>query len=191
MTTTTTTCSCGESCIHPVARRRTSDGVSVALHSDGAVTGRFGFGLDGVPIVRPRTREARDLALRAGWLFVGEVEAHPYADIGQLYAACRWAAARDGLPGTVRARMAKRPALKPAWTVVSADRDGRPTSRYWRLPRLLGAGTVVWDHVSVGASGGRYEIHRVVKGSNGETCVPTGIRFATIEEVSDFIRSES
>ncbi len=190
MTTTAHSCSCGTSTPHVIARRMTADGIGVALHHDGAVTGRFGSGLEGVPVARPRTREARELALRVGWLFAGEVSLYDYSELGLLYAACRWAAAHDGLPGTVRSRMAKPARLTPVWTVVSADRDGRPTCRYWRLPRLISPGTVVWDHVSVGASGGRYEIHRIVRGSNDQTCNPSGIRFHTLDEVSSFILSE-
>jgi hypothetical protein len=188
--TTTATCSCGESRPHVVARRTTADGVSVEVWDNGAITGRFGFKLEGVPIARPRTQNAVDLARRAGQLFAGEVCIHDAADLGALYEACRWAAARDGLPGTVRARLAalQAPTLTPVWTVVSTDRDGRPTCRYWRLPRLLSPGTVVWDHVSVGASGGRYEIGRVSPGDN--VFSTGGIRFHTLSEVSAFILSE-
>ena len=155
-----------------------------------AVTGRFGFKLEGVPVARPRTAEAEavSVGLRAGWLFLGEVEIHPYADLGVLYQACRWAAARDGLPGTVRARLARPARLTPVWTVVSADRDGNPTCRYWRLPRMVSPGTVVWDHVSVGASGGRYEIGHVAPGD--DVFSTTGIRFATLAEATAHILSE-
>lgn len=189
---TTIPCTCGTIEAHITSRRMTADGIGVVCWSDGAITGRFGNAFPGVPVVRPRTAAAVGLARRAGNLFMGEVEIYDTSDLSALYRACRWAAERDGLPGTVRARFAQlqRPALTPTWTVESTDRDGRPTSRYWRLPRLLSPGTVVWDHVSVGASGGRYEIHRTVRGSHGETCVPTGIRFNTLDEVSSFILSE-
>lgn len=190
MNPTTNTCTCGgHSRIHVVARRTTADGIGIELHSDGAVTGKLGFGLDGVPIARPRTPEATARALVAGWLFVGEVLLYETSELAALYEACRWAAARDGLPGTVRARLARaqQPVLVPHWTVDSTDRDGRPTSRYWRLPRIIAAGVVVWDHVSVGASGGRYEIMHVVPGSKGETIAPTGIRFATLGGVAAFL----
>lgn len=180
-----TTCSCGNETCHVIGKRLTADGVRVELHSDGAVVGRFGFALDGVPVARPRTVEGHTIALRAGWLFLGEVEIHDAAELGALYAACRWTAERDGLPGTVRARLAhlRRPALVPSWTIVSADRDGNPTCRYWRLPRVVSPGTVVWDHVS--ASGGRYEIGHVAPGD--DVFSTTGIRFATLAEVSNFI----
>jgi hypothetical protein len=101
-----TACSCGETRAHVIARRRTADFRDVELWSDGSVTGRFGHALPGVPIARPRSASSLALALRAGWLFMGEVEIHDTDDLGDLYAACKWAAARDGLPGTVRARLA-------------------------------------------------------------------------------------
>lgn len=189
-----TPCTCGSTEVHIVSRRTTADGKSVVLWNNGAVTGRFGHALAGVPTARPRKAESRALALKAGWLFMGEVGVHDVADLGDLYAACRKAATRDGLPGTVRALLAEKTEpgnLVPHWETVSTDRDGKVTSRYWRLPRMISAGTVVWDHVSAGASGGRYEIHRVVPGSKGGTIVPTGIRFSTLAAVSDFIRSEN
>lgn len=189
-TTKNTACSCGNTCDHVVARRTTFDGIHVQMHSDGAIVGRMGFKLEGVPVASPRTAEARGASIRAGWLFMGEVEAYDHDDLGALYEACRWAAARDGLPGTVRARLARPRRIAPVWTVVVADRDGHATSRYWRLPRMISPGTVLWDHVSVGASGGRYEIHRVTPGSGQLTCEPTGIRFRTIDAAISFILSE-
>lgn len=182
-------CSCGETRAHVIARRRTADFLDVELWSDGPVTSRFGHALPGVPIARPRSASSLALALCAGWLFVGEVEIHDTDDLGDLYAACKWAAARDGLPGTVRARLAemRTPRLTPVWTVLRTDRDGRPTERVWRLPRMRWPGTVVWDHVSVGARGRRYEIFYEVSGSDG-TYTSSGLRFRTLDEVSAHLR---
>lgn len=187
-TTTSITCPCGSPHPHKIARRATADGISVEVWSDGAITGRMGFKLPGVPIARPRTDEAITLALAAAWLLAGEVEIHDLDEMGDLYAACRWTAARGGLPGDVRARLAdiRRPKVSPVWTVLSTDRDGNATERYWRLPRLRWPGMVVWDHVSVGASGGRYEIMHTVSGTQ-DTCVPSGIRFATLAELADHL----
>lgn len=184
-------CTCGEPESHVIAKRRTADNIAVLLWSDGAVTGRFGD-LPDVTRVRPRTREATNAALRAGWLLMGEVEIHNLSEVPALYGACRWTAERDGLPGTVRARLTemRRPSLTPVWTVEMTDRDGKPTSRYWRLPRLVSPGTVLWDHVSVGAAGGRYEIHRIIPGTHGETCMPSGILFSTIRDAISFILAE-
>jgi len=119
----TTTCSCGTTEQHVVARRLTSDGYGVALWCDGAVTGRFGNALPGVPIVRPRKLASVEQARRAGWLFVGDVGIHALSELGPLYAACRWAAERDGLPGSVRTRLGQlqQPSLTPVWQVLSAE----------------------------------------------------------------------
>lgn len=196
MTTTTETtpipsCSCGEAHPHKIARRVTADGIAVEVWSDGAVVGRWGFKLPGVPIVRPRTPAALSIALTAAWLLAGEVEAHDLDEVGDLYGACRRAAKHGGRPGDVRAHLAdaRRPKITPVWTVVSTDRDGHPTERFWRLPRLRWPGMVVWDHVSVGASGGRYEIMHLARGTQ-ETCVPTGIRFATLAGLAEHLLTE-
>jgi hypothetical protein len=183
-------CSCGHDRAHVISRRLTADGISVELWSDGPITGRFGFALPGVPVVRPRTVESLHVALRAGRLLTGEVCLYDVTDLGDLYDACRWVAMRDGLPGDVRARIAemRRPRLTPVWTVLSADRDGRPTLRSWRLPRLLLPGVAVWDHVSVGASGGRYEIAHEIPGSRG-SYRSSGIRFRTIAETCSHLLS--
>jgi hypothetical protein len=58
-----------------------------------------------VPVARPRTDASRALEVRAARLFLGEVCLHSANDLGPLHKACRWAAARDGLPGTVRSRL--------------------------------------------------------------------------------------
>lgn len=162
-----------------IARRRTCDGVTVTLWSDGAVTGRMGFKLPGVPVAAPRSDEGRRVTLAAGWLLAGEVELYDASELGSLYAACRWAAERGLMPGDVRARFAatQRTALRPTWEVMSTDRDGQPTSRVWRLPRILCPGVAVWDHVSVGAKNARYEVMAVDRDG---VCTPTGFRFPTL-----------
>ena len=189
MTTTETACTCGNTCDHVVCKRTTADGIHVQMHSDGAVVGRMGFKIEGVPVARPRSREAVSVALRAGWLFMGEVEAYDYEELGTLYAACRWVAERDGMPGSVRVRLHYVGRMRPVWTVVSCDRDGRPTCRYWRLPRAIAGHFVVWDHVSVGASGGRYEIGSVTPGD--DVFQTTGIRFNRLDDVWAHIKSEA
>lgn len=72
--TNTTACSCGETSPHVVAKRVTADGIGVEIWHDGAVTGRIGQALHGVPIARPRTAESLAVSLAAGWLLAGEVE---------------------------------------------------------------------------------------------------------------------
>lgn len=172
-------CTCGDAASHVVARRLTADGVAVCLWDDGAVTGRLGYAIDGVPIVRPRGAEGRARALRAGRLLMGEVVIHDASEVGALYAACRWVAERGGLPGDVRRRLAdqQRVTLRPVWTVLSADRNGRPTLRVWRLPRLRWPGMAVWDACTSGR-GGRYELAYEIQRSG--TYESSGLRFATL-----------
>lgn len=176
-------CSCGHDRAHQVAQRLTADGIAVVLWSDGPVTGRMGFALDGVPVARPATNEAREAALAAGWLLLGEVALYDYADLGALYAACRWAADRGRGPGAVRERLAalSSPRLRPVWEVYQTDRDGRPTVRVWRLPRVRWPGLAVWDHVSVGAQGARYELFHVDRDNVGTR---TGFRFSRLADLA-------
>ena len=183
------TCSCGETKPHPVARRFTAYDTEVVLWDDGAVTGRMGFKLPDVPMVRPKTEAAKALALRAGRLLMGEVCLYGIDEVPTLYKACRWAAEHSLLPGDVRARVAKlrRPTLKPIWTVYRTDRDGRPTERVWRLPRLRWPGLVVWDHVNLGSRrGGRYEVFSV---DRDDVCTTTGMAFDNLSDLAEYLFS--
>ena len=86
--------------------------------------------------VRPRTAQSLELALRAGWLTVNEACLYDLAEVPALYESARKVAARGGLPGDLRAEMHRpaAPAILLRWTVLSADRDGRPTCRVATLP---------------------------------------------------------
>ena len=100
-------CTCGEPEPHRVSRRRTADGKDVVLWSDGAVTGAFGHRLPGIPMRRPRTVEAANLARRTGWLVLSEACIHDVGDLGDVYTAARRAVEDgDGEPGTMRANLA-------------------------------------------------------------------------------------
>lgn len=150
------TCSCGESTPHRIARRTLADGTALELWSDGSLCRPLGFVVKGS--ARPRTARARREALAAGWLVLGECCLVDSGELAELIAAARWAAKRDGLPGTVRRRLAdqrrksRRPA--PAWTVTEADRSGKPRERQWILPRLgPWAGHAVLDVANPGARG--------------------------------------
>lgn len=179
-------CSCGNAEPHVIARRRTFDGKDVCLWDDGTLTWAFGFAVKGAWF---KPSEAnRDRALAAGWLVLGEVEIYDACEVSGLVQAARWAADRDGLPGTMRDRLHQpRPVMAPAWTVLSADRNNKPTERVWTLPRLgPWAGHAVWDYCSQGR-GGRYALYRRLPPARGHdgsrtgdsTYEPTGIRFAT------------
>jgi len=147
-------CSCGEAKGHIVARRSTADGKHVLLHSDGSLTWPLGYSIKGSAF--PRTEAQRTLALRAGWLVLGEVELHDADAVSSLVAAARWVAERSGLPGDVRKRLAAERAPRPAWQVLSADRDGKATCRVWVLPRMLyPGGLAVWHER------GRYDVVRL------------------------------
>ncbi len=171
-------CSCGNAADHVVARRSTADGKSVLLWSDGSLTWAHGYVIKGS--ANPRSAAGRELALKAGWLIAGEVCLHDADDVPDLIAAARWTAARDGLPGTVRARlraMREPKGPRPVWTVLEADRDGRPTLRVWKLPRLGWPGLAVWHER------GRYEVMRALPGRGRDTYTPTGFVRHSLREI--------
>lgn len=170
-------CACGQTEAHQIARRRTADNLAVVLWSDGRLTGAFGA-LAGLPATAPRTDATRATALMAGWLFLGEVELYERGELARLYEASRWTAQRDGQPGTVRQRMHRAPPLRPIWTVIQTDRDGRPVERYWRLPRLMWPGLSVWERRNAAEP---YELMGVDRFG---TCTPTGFKFKTLEALS-------
>lgn len=80
-TTTTTICSCGETTAHVIARRETADGIAVQIWHDGAVTGRYGRALPGIPVARPRTAEAIERERGAARLLADEVSLYNFAEL--------------------------------------------------------------------------------------------------------------
>lgn len=196
-------CTCGEAHPHEVARRHTFDGYDVCLWSDGAVTGALGRGLRGVPIARPRTPEAQALALKAGRLLLGEVCLWKAEELGDLYKAAKKAARGSGLPGDVRAEMKRQadavPPISIVWTVLIADRNGKPTERFGRLPRLLYPGLGIWDFCGgPGSSRGRYALVKRIPtqwGRDGsrtsdETWSDTGFTFHRLADLYKHLRGE-
>jgi hypothetical protein len=177
-------CSCGAAHPHRIAGRKTFDGAHVWAWSDGPITGPIGEALRGVPIVRPRTAEQVEVALRVAWAVMGEVELFELAALPALYAAARKAAARETDPAEVRRRMMAlldRPRfIKLVW----ADLGGGV--RRARLPRLMWPGTWVEHSSSRG-----YEVLYEVTGTFGmlaargrsTTLVTSGIRFRTRAEL--------
>jgi len=101
------TCSCGHAGLHRIAERETADGWVVCLWSDGAIAGRLGNSIPGVPIARPRTEATARVALAAGWLFLDEVALYDSAELPALYAAARRVAARGGSHVDLRRAMAR------------------------------------------------------------------------------------
>lgn len=163
----TTACTCGNHEDHIIARRMTADGKSVLLWADGSLTWALGHAIRGS--AHPRTDAQRAMALRAGRLVLGDVCLYDGNEVSDLVAAARWAAKRDGLPGTMRARFSSRrqPKPRPQWTVLSADASGRPTERVWRLNRMQHPGLAIWNER------GRYSVMFEI-GRTG-TFEPTGI----------------
>jgi hypothetical protein len=175
-------CTCGKTEPHTIARRSTADGTSVYLWDDGALTWPLGRYIEGG--MHPRTPEQRERARQVGRLVLGDVGLYADAEVSELIAAARWTAERDGLPGTMRDRFwserRKAGMLKPVWVVQSADRDGKPTSRVWELPRLSGwTGAAVWDERT---SAGRYHLHYRISGSRSAdpTYGPAVFSFKTL-----------
>lgn len=81
-------CTCGTDMTHELARRRTADGFTVVLWSDGAVTGILGMD---VHVRAPRNPGRVSLCVEAGWLAFGEVEFFDRAEVGDLVRMARWA----------------------------------------------------------------------------------------------------
>lgn len=169
-----------------IARRSTADGKHVCLWSDGSLTWALGASIKGAWF-SPKP-ERRDVALRAGWLVLGEVEIYDESEVSALCGAARWSAERDGMPGTMRARMhAHRRTLVPAWSAIATDRDGKVTQRSWVLPQISKlAGTAVFDH---GHGPQRYSIWFLICGSK-DSYTPSGIAFATQAQLLDHLESQ-
>lgn len=80
-------CSCGDPHPHEIGRRRTADGKTVVLWSDGAVTAALGFGLPGIGV--PRGAYERGKAVEAGWLVLDEACVYDLSEIPALVKAAR------------------------------------------------------------------------------------------------------
>lgn len=116
-----------------LSTRRTADGYTVGLWSDGCVTSGYlhqcvkGSGV-------ARTAEAVAANVRAGWLLLGEVELYDRAELPTMLRAARRAvAAAEPIPA-FRAMMNPTPTPKPA----------KPHSRGCRCPQC------VREHVRAG-----------------------------------------
>jgi hypothetical protein len=182
-----------------IARRKTADDKAVALWSDGSLTwGGVGTVIKGSP--HARTAAQIEEALAAGWLVMGEVEAYDADEVPRLIEVARKVARRGGLPGDVRGEFAKSAPLKPLWTVIEADRDGRPLVRAWILPRITHPGMAVWDEVRGSGGRGRYQVMREVtrgvpgqiRGGRGSGAYEsTGFQFHDLAKLSQYLRETS
>lgn len=179
-----------------LARRKTFDGKAIMLWSDGSLTWALGSVIKGSP--NARTAAGIEEAVRAGWLVLGEVEVHDADDVSRLIGAARKVVHRASVhgtqanPGDVRAELFKAAPLKPHWTTLEADRDGKPTVRVWRLPRMSHPGLAVWDGLR-NASRGRYEVMMEARAgglgqrSGGGTYVTTGVRFHDLATLAKYL----
>lgn len=176
-------CMCGETKDHIIARRSTADGKHVALWSTGELTWALGFLVRGS--ARPRTDEQRERALAAGWRVMAEVELYDADEVSALVRAARWACDHGKDRRTMLSRLNARPSIKPVWTVLEADREGKALVRVWRLPRLSHPGLVVWDEARGAGSRGRYQVMREI-GRSG-TVAPTGFQFHSLAKLGEYL----
>jgi hypothetical protein len=181
---TETMCSCGERAPHVIARQTTADGIAVEIWHDGAITGRSGLALPGVPVSRPRTADAFERERHAASLFSGEVSIYMLAELPRLHACARRVAARGGLPGDLRAAFAAQDAMKLrlVWAIYATDRDWTPTVRVARLDRMRWPGLVVWHER------GRYDLLSLRRGialasRSREALETTGLSFGSQREL--------
>ena len=184
MTNQAAQCSCGERTPHVTMRRVTADSVGVEVWHDGAITGRCGRALPGVPVARPRTAAALELARASAALVADLVELYEVSELPRLASCARRVAMASGTAGDVRAAFAvtNAPALRFSWTVYEADRDGTPTVRVARLDRIRWPGMVIWHER------GKYEL--LVERNNPDTGArsrpaleTTGFSFASQKEL--------
>jgi len=171
--TTTATCSCGETAPHVIARRETADGIAVQIWHDGAVTGRHGRALPGIPVARPRTAEAIERERSAARLLADEISLYDLAEVPRLYECARRVAAKGGGRRDLLASFAP---IDLAWETYQTDRDGKPTVRVACLEEIRLA---VWHECGVYIL---FEIQR--RGFPGcahmeDVLIPTGFKFAT------------
>lgn len=167
------TCPCGETAAHVIARRETADGIAVQIWHDGAVTGRHGRALPGVPVARPRTPGAVERERGAARLLADEVSLYDLAEVPRLYECARRVAAKGGGRRELIAAFAP---IDLTWETYQVDRDGKPTVRVAQLDDIRLA---VWHECGVYTL---FEIRR--RGFPGcahmeDVIFPTGFKFAT------------
>lgn len=177
-------------------RGKTADGQVVILWGSGAVTGPLGYQLRGVPIARPKTQAKRNQAIMAGFALLADVALYDASELGDAYKAYRWQIEKHKSPGDARARFhnlrsgvkrGKVSGLKPHWEVLRADARGKPTERYWRLPRIRWPRLAVFDHM--GKWRGGRERYELVNVDPHGTTTPTGLTFKNLRELEKHLQS--
>lgn len=172
-----------------LTRRKTSDGISIQLWTDGTLTAGLGVVIKGSP--NARTPDQVKAALAIGRLVMGDVELYERDEVPTLIAAARKVAARGGTPGEMREVITKgeRPKIHPVWTTQETDRDGRPTLRVWRLPRLTHPGLAIWNEVRGSRGRGRYQVMKEI--GNSGTYAPTGVQFHDLDKLAEYLHDTS
>lgn len=178
------TCSCGETSPHVVARRETADGIGVWIWHDGAVTGRHGRALPGVPVVRPVTSTALGVERAASSMVQEDVCMYDCEELPRLYACARKVAKRGGSRRELVVELAVRqpPSLRFSWVTYATDRSGAVTCRIAMLDRIRWPGLVVWHER------GRYELLALRLGTalgarSREALESTGFAFGSQREL--------
>jgi hypothetical protein len=136
------TCTCGNSELHAIARRTTADGVTVALWSDGDITDRLGFRIRGVGKTRGAGPAALDRALRVGWLVMNNVCVYDFSEVAALVKAGRRAVEQHMMAPLVflRRTMTGERFRLVNGCVVIASRDPSKTPQH----RNRGSGFMDW-----------------------------------------------
>jgi len=160
-----------------IATRKTAQDTIVHLWPDGSLTWAMGRYIEGSP--NARTPEQIRKALAAGWLVLGEVEIYDDDEVPALIKAARWAADRGSSPAEMRKRLHERKPMKPVWTVIETDRDGKPRVRVWKLPRIGWSGLAVWK------DGGTYSVWTEIQRSG--TYEPTGVEFTNLRDLTKYL----
>lgn len=162
-----------------IAKRQSADHVTIKLWSDGSVT----TGMNIIIGQGARTQKALGWYLAAGWLAMGDVELYDSSEIRDLLLAARWAAERGLGPDEMRTHLHQKPNLKPIWTVLQADRDGKPTLKCWVLPRLR------WPGLAVFHERGTYQLCQEIGHKTG-TYEPTEFEFANLRQLTDHLTTD-
>jgi hypothetical protein len=164
--------------------RRTEDGRLIELSSDGAMAVTWARSYVAGPM---RTSEGQERALKVGRVILAWAETMPEDEIADLYRRGRKLDPAPDSLADLRKRLEGAAKLPPlAWRTTSADRQGRPTERYARLPRLRWPGMWVLDTCGgPGSSRGRYQLMAQIgaKASGDVTVKPMGLAFKTLAEL--------
>lgn len=176
-----------------IARRKTFDGKTICLWSDGLVTRALGHSIRGIGAAR--TDEAKELNLRAGWLALGEVCLYEADEVATLIKVARMAVRQDAIPAPLYLRTKTSEALSVdimktiSWATTAADRDGKPTERTGTFARLSGlAHVAIFDsRRDYGSQGGRYAVHYLTPDRKGCTPGPPAYVAKTQRELGDFL----